>query len=57
VMPTLTLSQLSNVRLVAKISESGNVMKTSGDLQGTLEITLNKSKNEQYTILINEELP
>ncbi len=57
VMPTLTLSQLSNVRLVAKISESGNVIKTSGDLQGTLEITLNKSKNEQYTILINEELP
>ncbi|GAC25056.1 tetratricopeptide TPR_2 [Paraglaciecola mesophila KMM 241] len=57
VMPTLTLSQLSQVRLVAKISESGNVMKTSGDLQGTLEITLNKSKNEQYTILINEELP
>ncbi|MEM5496981.1 c-type cytochrome biogenesis protein CcmI [Paraglaciecola mesophila] len=57
VMPTLTLSQLSNVLLVAKISESGNVMKTSGDLQGTLEITLNKSKNEQYTILINEELP
>ncbi|ABG41754.1 Tetratricopeptide TPR_2 [Paraglaciecola sp. T6c] len=57
VMPTLTLSQLSKVRLVAKISQSGNVMKTSGDLQGTLEITLNKSKNEQYTILINEELP
>lgn len=57
VMPTLTLSQLSQVRLVAKISESGNVMKTSGDLQGTLEITLNKLKNEQYTILINEELP
>lgn len=57
VMPTLTLSQLSKVRLVAKISQSGNVMKTSGDLQGMLEITLNKSKNEQYTILINEELP
>ncbi|QHJ13425.1 Cytochrome c-type biogenesis protein CcmH [Paraglaciecola mesophila] len=57
VMPTLKLSQLSQVRLVAKISSSGNVMQSSGDLQGTLEITLNKSKNEKYTILIDKELP
>nr|WP_277344141.1 tetratricopeptide repeat protein [Paraglaciecola sp. 20A4] len=56
VMPTLTLSQLSQVRLVAKISTTGNVMQASGDLQGSLEIELNKSKTEQYTILINEEL-
>lgn len=57
VMPTLKLSQLSRVRLVAKISSSGNVMQSSGDLQGTLEIALNKSKNEKYTILIDKELP
>ena len=56
VMPTLTLSQLSQVRLVAKISTTGNVMQTSGDLQGSLEIALDKSTKEQYTIRINEEL-
>ncbi|MBN25750.1 MAG: c-type cytochrome biogenesis protein CcmI [Alteromonadaceae bacterium] len=57
VMPTLKLSQLSQVRLVAKISRTGNVMETSGDLQGTLEVTLNEAENTQQTILINEELP
>jgi cytochrome c-type biogenesis protein CcmI len=57
VMPTLTLSQLSQVRLVAKISATGNVMASSGDIEGSLEIELNKSKNEQYTIFINEERP
>ena len=56
VMPTLTLSQLSQVRLVAKISTTGNVMQASGDLQGSMEIELDKSKTEHYTILINEEL-
>jgi len=57
VMPTLKLSQLSQVRLVAKISRTGNVMEASGDLQGTLEVTLNEAENTQQTILINEELP
>ena len=56
VMPTLTLSQLSQVRLVAKISTTENVMQASGDLQGSLEIELDKSKTKHYTILINEEL-
>ncbi|MEI8647721.1 hypothetical protein P4S73_06850 [Paraglaciecola sp. Hal342] len=42
---------------MAKISRTGNVMETSGDLQGTLEVTLNEAENTQQTILINEELP
>lgn len=55
-MPTYKLSQLTETRLVARISEDENVAQHAGELQGEIVVTLLKGRNLEENITINKEL-
>lgn len=55
-MPSYTLSQLSQVKLVARISLDENVAQAQGELQGEVVIDLEPGTQLQQQILINKEL-
>jgi len=51
-MPTMKLSNFSQVKLLARISKSGNAMSQPGDLIGSIDqVTLADKKN--HAIVIN----
>jgi cytochrome c-type biogenesis protein CcmI len=55
-MPTHKLSQLSEARLVARISEDENVVQAMGDLQGEVRMTVQAGTRSQQQITINKEI-
>lgn len=55
-MPTYKLSQLTETRLVARISEDENVAQDVGELQGEIVVTLLKGGNLEKNITIDKEL-
>lgn len=55
-IPTYTLSQLSQVRLVARISADENVAQAQGELQGEANVTLQPGSQITQTIKIDKEL-
>ena len=52
-MPTMKLSNFSEVKLLARISKSGNAMSQAGDLIGAINQVLLTDKNTQH-IIIND---
>lgn len=55
-MPTYKLSQLQQVRLVARISLDENVAQAPGELQGEVEVTLQPGNKMSQSIVIDKEL-
>jgi hypothetical protein len=55
-MPTYKLSQLNEVRLVARISLDENVAEAQGELQGEVKVTLQQGVQIQQDITIDREL-
>ena len=55
-MPTLKLSQLPQVQLVARISKSGAATATAGDLEATA-ITADVKAGNAYTLTIDRVVP
>lgn len=55
-MPTYKLSQLSEIRLVARISKDENVAQSAGELEGEVVVTLLKGENTMQNITIDKEL-
>jgi len=55
-MPTYKLSQLSEARLVARISVDENVVQATGDLQGELLVTIQTGTRSEQNISINKEI-
>lgn len=55
-MPTYKLSQLNQVRLVARISLDENVAEAQGELQGEVIITLQPDEEIEQNITIDKEL-
>ncbi|MFT2091672.1 c-type cytochrome biogenesis protein CcmI [Paraglaciecola sp. 2405UD69-4] len=55
-LPTYTLSDLKDVKIVARISTNGDVTQTSGDLQGERIIALSKEQQTNETITIDRTL-
>lgn len=55
-MPTYTLSQLSDARLVARISLDENVAQAQGELEGEVVIRIEKGSSSAQTIEINKEV-
>jgi cytochrome c-type biogenesis protein CcmI len=55
-MPTYKLSQLTEARLVARISVDEDVAKAAGELQGEIVVTIHAGTSSQQQITINEEL-
>jgi hypothetical protein len=55
-MPSYKLSQLSETRLVARISEDENVVQVPGDLQGEVLVTVQAGTSSKQQITINEEI-
>lgn len=55
-MPTYKLSQLTDVRLVARISLDENVAQAAGELQGEVLLTLEPGKQIEQQIVIDKEL-
>jgi cytochrome c-type biogenesis protein CcmH len=52
-MPNMKLSNFTQVKLLARISKSGNAISQPGDLIGVIDqVTLTDKKN--HTIVINE---
>ncbi len=54
-MPTMKLSNFEQVKLLARISKSGNAMKQPGDLIGVIEQVAIADKNS-HKILINSQV-
>ena len=54
-MPTMKLSSFPQVRVVARISKSGNAMPQSGDLQGMSPVTSNSSRD--IKVVIDQVMP
>ena len=54
-MPTMKLSSFPQVRVIARISKSGNAMPQSGDLQGISPIVSNTTRN--LKIVIDRVMP
>ena len=52
-MPTMKLSNFSEVKLLARVSKSGNAMSQAGDLIGAINQVLLTDKNTQH-IIIND---
>lgn len=55
-MPNYTLSQLQQVKLVARVSFDENVAQAAGEFQGEWIATLSSEQMTQETILIDKEL-
>ena len=55
-MPSYKLSQLSEARLVARISRDENVVQAMGDLQGELLVTVQTGTRSEQNITINKEI-
>lgn len=55
-MPTYKLSDLSQAKLVARISQDENVAQAKGELQGEIIAELQADKLNKETILINKEI-
>ncbi len=55
-MPTYTLSQLSEAKLVARISIDENVAPTQGELQGEVVVQLQPGIKIAQQVLINKEI-
>lgn len=55
-MPNASLSQFPEVRLIARISKTGDAQQQPGDLIGTIE-PVTVSDNQPHSILINEVNP
>jgi cytochrome c-type biogenesis protein CcmI len=55
-MPTYTLSQLDDARLVARISLDENVAQAQGELEGEVVIPIEKGSTSAQTIEINKEV-
>lgn len=55
-MPTYKLSQLTEIRLIARISKDENVAQATGELQGEVVVTLSQGKNILQNITIDKEL-
>jgi cytochrome c-type biogenesis protein CcmH len=55
-MPTMRLSSLEQVNVVARISSKGQAMPQSGDLMGE-QTAVNTRNDEKVTIEINKILP
>ena len=51
-MPTMKLSNFAEVKLLARISKSGNAMSQAGDLIGTIE-SVATGDNTRHTLVIN----
>ncbi|MEC9376211.1 MAG: hypothetical protein VYA80_07575 [Pseudomonadota bacterium] len=51
-IPGLKLSEVSNIRVAARISQSGNPIESSGDLYG--EILLDKLEGQNISLLIDK---
>lgn len=56
VMPTLTLSQLSSARVIARISASEDVSQSQGDLLGRVTVDIEHNAKVAVTIIIDEEV-
>lgn len=54
--PAFTLAQLSNAKLVARISADENVMPAIGDFEGVSMVDLTNQRHSQQSIMINKEL-
>lgn len=54
-MPTRKLSSFEQVRIAARISQSGSAMPTAGDLQGKVE-PVNTSTNQPVSVVIDQIL-
>lgn len=52
-MPTMKLSNFSEVKLLARVSKSGNAMAQAGDLIGSINQVVVSDKNTQH-IIIND---
>lgn len=55
-MPTYKLSQLTEAKLVARISVDENVAQAKGELQGEVIISLTPGQQTRQTIIIDKEL-
>lgn len=55
-MPTYKLSQLTETRLVARISIDENVAQAAGELQGEIVVTMTPGEQTKQTIIIDKEL-
>ncbi|MEP2651785.1 MAG: c-type cytochrome biogenesis protein CcmI, partial [Paraglaciecola sp.] len=55
-LPNYTLSQLNDVKIVARISADEDVTQSQGDLQGERLITLSNEKQTNETIQIDRIL-
>ncbi|MFT7218015.1 MAG: hypothetical protein ACI8R8_003112, partial [Paraglaciecola sp.] len=56
VMPTLTLSKLSEARVIARISANEDVSQSQGDLLGKVTVELKDNAIVAVTIIIDEEV-
>lgn len=54
-MPNMKLSNFNQVRVIARISKSGNAMPQSGDLHGTTPVVANDADN--LKIVIDQVMP
>lgn len=54
-MPTMKLSNFNAVKVMARISKSGNAMQQKGDFIGSVELS-ELTKNQSVAIFINEEI-
>ncbi len=55
-MPKMKLSNFDQVKLLARISKSGNAMSQAGDLLGVVEQVSLSGENNPHTIIINSEV-
>jgi len=55
-MPTMKLSNFEKVKLLARISKSGNAMTQPGDLIGVIEQVLLSDTGKSNKIIINSEV-
>lgn len=55
-VPNYNLENLNNARLIARISFDEKVDIASGELQGELNVPINKNQTDTHSLIINQEL-
>jgi cytochrome c-type biogenesis protein CcmH len=55
-MPEMKLSKFESVKLLARISKSGNAMTQAGDLIGVIEQVALSDAGNPHKIVINSEV-